>query len=132
MSRSAAKDSFATTWLIRTAPSETTAFSRGYTLSPLRGCDLPRLRDHIQQRWVAGFHSRDGAADRRSQILRVRNGTFGVQAVALRNRRIINVRADQCCTDIAVFDSAVEFRAPHLNVHALFVVRPIVMHDVQQ
>src|SRR5207244_1712846 len=96
---------------------------------------LARLRPHIDQRGLAGFHHRDGFLDRRSELRRILDRPLRPPAHRLRELVIF---------DVGIFDAGPDW--PHvstmvsdaiaevgqaLDVHDLLMIAAVVEHHGQ-
>src|SRR5215831_12240901 len=54
-----------------------------------------RLCYHIEQHGFSGLYTLNSAANRRSQILRIRDGAFRIEPVPFGNRGVVNIRIVQ-------------------------------------
>src|SRR5215813_3123974 len=126
---------------------KTTAFGRGYTMSPLCGSNRsrsayakldsaasrggeygsPRLGDHIDESHLASCYRIRCAPQCRPQIFGIRDRSLRIDAHTARDHCVIDVRVFDCRSDCRVRYPALMAIGHTLNMHDLLVIRAIVV-----
>src|SRR5437867_4250933 len=93
---------------------------------------LPRLRDDIVQCSLAALDHSNGAPQSRSEVFRIGDGSFAVNAQATRNGCVVDIGIPDFRADTGIDDAALMPVGHALDMHDLLMVGPIVVHHAEQ
>src|SRR3989441_1958517 len=91
-----------------------------------------RLSHHVDHCGLATHDDSKRAAQCWTEIFRIGDGPFAVDAQPARDRRVIDVGIFDGGTDAGVGDAALMAVGHALDMHDLLMVRAIVVHNTQQ